>query len=197
MSADLTATINIPEDRVKQYGSIVALKGLKSLMFIHIIIKKFEWVLPHVLNLIRLQWLKHFSSNSCISVPQQISCWLFVFIVFTYLFRSLADGNCLYSAVSAIFLGNNSLIYTLRTLTPMKLLTNSEFYSRPPVLIDVLSNGKAVLSEQNFTSFYPVFELARGLRRYEIRNKNEDLVALVKNETKLTCSSFARFLGFN
>lgn len=79
----------------------------------------------------------------------------------------------------------------------MKLLTNSEFYSRPPVLIDVLSNGKAVLGEQNFTSFYPVFELARGLRRYEIRNKNEDLVALVKNETKLTCSSFARFLGFN
>ena len=69
---------------------------------------------------------------------------------------------------------------------PMKLLTNSEFYSRPPVLIDVFSNG----------IHYPVFELARGLRRNEIRNKNEDLVTLVKNETKLTCSSFARFLGF-
>ena len=55
----------------------------------------------------------------------------------------------------------------------------------------------AVLGEKIFTSFHPVFELARGLRRYEIRNKNEDLVALVKNETKLTCSSFARFLGFN
>ena len=33
-----------------------------------------------------------------------------------------------------------------------------------------------------------MFELARGLRPIEIGNKNGDLVALVKNEAKLTCT---------
>ena len=33
VSVDLTATMNIPEDAVKQYGNMVALRWLKSLMF--------------------------------------------------------------------------------------------------------------------------------------------------------------------
>ena len=33
-----------------------------------------------------------------------------------------------------------------------------------------------------------MFELARGLRSFEIGNKNGDLVALVKNEAKSTCT---------
>ena len=53
-------------------------------------------------------------------------------------------------------------------------------------MIDVSNNGKTVLGEKVFTSFNSVLELARGLRPIEIGNKNGDLVALVKNEAKLT-----------
>ena len=47
-----------------------------------------------------------------------------------------------------------------------------------------------------------LFELARGLRPIEIGNKNGDLVVLVKNEAKLTCtdkvwSSFLCVLGLS
>ena len=86
------------------------------------------------------QWLIHFSSSLCVSVPQQTSCRLFTFIAITYLFRSLADGNCFYSAASVSLVGNNLLIYTLITLTSIELFLNCEFYSKHPVLIDVYNN---------------------------------------------------------
>ena len=57
-----------------------------------------------------------------------------------------------------------------------------------PALIDVHNNGKTVLGEKHFTLIDSVFELATGLRPFEIGNENEDLVALVKNEAKLTCT---------
>ena len=66
------------------------------------------------------------------------------------------------------------------------MFSNCDFYSRHPVLIDVYNNGKTVLDGKVFTSFNSMFELARGLRPIEIGNKNGDLVALVKNEAKLT-----------
>ena len=100
----------------------------------------------------------------------------------------MADGNCLYGAVSVRLVVNNAFIYTLRNLTSIKLFLNCEFCSRHPVLIDVYNNSKTVLGKKLFTSFDSVFELARGLRPFEIGNKNEDLVALVKNEAKLTCT---------
>ena len=84
--------------------------------------------------------------------------------------------------------GNNPLIYTLKILTSIELFLNYEFYSRHPVFIEVYMNGKTVLGKKVFTSFNSVFELARGLRPIEIGNKNGDLVALVKNEAKLTCA---------
>ena len=55
-------------------------------------------------------------------------------------------------------------------------------------MIDVYSNCKTVLGEKVFTSFNSVFELVTGLWPIEIGNKNGDLVALVKNEAKLTCT---------
>ena len=119
---------------------------------------------------------------------KQTSCWLFTFTAITYLFRSLADGNCLYSAVSVGLIGNNSLMYTLRILTSTEMFLNCEFYSRHPFLIDVYRNGKTVLGKKDFASFNSVFELARGLQPIEIGNKNGDLAALVKNEAKLTCT---------
>ena len=84
--------------------------------------------------------------------------------------------------------GNDSLIYTLGILTSIKLFLNCDFYSMHPALIDVHNNGKTVLGEKHFTLIDSVFELATGLRPFEIGNENEDLVALVKNEAKLTCT---------
>ena len=98
----------------------------------------------------------------------------------------MADGNYLCSAVSVRLVGNNSLFYTSRTFTPIELFLNCEFYSRHPVLIYVYKNGKTVLGENFFASFDSVFELAKGLETFELGNKNGDLVALVKNEARLT-----------
>ena len=69
-------------------------------------------------------------------------------------------------------------------------------------MIDVYNNGNTELGEKVFTSFNSAFELARGLRPIEIGNKNGDLVALVKNEAKLTCadkvwSSFLRVVALS
>ena len=101
------------------------------------------------------------SSSLCISVPRQTFCWLATFIAISYLFRSLADGNYLYSAVSVILVENNLLIYNLRTLTSIELFLNCEFYSRNPALIDVYNSGKILLGKKCFTSFDSLSELAR------------------------------------
>ena len=53
-------------------------------------------------------------------------------------FRSLADGNCLHSAMSVRLVGNNSLIHLLRILTLPKLFPNQD-----PVLTDVYINMTA------------------------------------------------------
>ena len=107
--------------------------------------KKSEWVLPHMLILIRLQWLIHGSSSLCISILHQTCCWLFIFIVIIYLFKSLVGGNGLYWAVPLWLVGNNSLIYTLNILASIELFLNCKFYSSLPVLIDVFNNGKKCL----------------------------------------------------
>ena len=87
-------------------------------------------------------------------------------------------------------------------MTSIEMFFNCEFYSAHSVLIDVYNNGNTELGEKVFTSFNSVFELARGLRPIEIGNKNGDLVALVKNEAKLTCtdkvwSSFLRVVALS
>ena len=100
----------------------------------------------------------------------------------------MVGGNCLYSPASLRLIGNNSLIYTLKTWASIELTLNCEFCSRHPVLIDVYNSGKTALGEKLFTSLYFVFELTRLFRPFEIGNKNRDLVALVKNDAKLTCT---------
>ena len=111
---------------------------------------------------------------------KQTSCWLITFIAITYLFRSLTEGNCLYSAVSVRLVGNDSLIYTLRILTSIKLFLNCEFLSRHPVLIDVYNNCQTVLGKKIYISFNSVFQLAAGLRPFEIGNKNGVWLLLLK-----------------
>ena len=50
--------------------------------------------------------------------------WLVVF------FRSEATGNCLFSSVSLVLVGDNSLVQILRILTSIELFVHAKFYSQ-------------------------------------------------------------------
>ena len=110
-----------------------------------------------------------------------------LYVTYLPLFRSMTDGNCLYSAMSVRLVGNNSLIHLLRILTSLELFLNHEFYSKHPVLTDVYNNGKTVLGEKLFCSFESVFELNRGLRDSQTSINNKDLGLLVKKEAENIC----------
>ena len=89
---NLTATMNISWNAVKQYGGLVALKWFKNLKFVHSIIReshcyKFNFNQTSMVHLYLVIQFMH--------SPQQTFWWLSTFIVITCLSRLLADGNCL------------------------------------------------------------------------------------------------------
>ena len=47
-----------------------------------------------------------------------------------FIFRSLANGNCMYSSISLLLVGNNSLVDKLRCLTSVELYLRSKFYGK-------------------------------------------------------------------
>ena len=47
-----------------------------------------------------------------------------------FTFRSLANGNCMYSSISSLLIGNNSLVKELRRLTSIELYLHSECHSK-------------------------------------------------------------------
>ena len=47
-----------------------------------------------------------------------------------FTFRSLVNGNCMYSSISSPLVGNNSLVKELRRLTSIKLYLHSEFHGK-------------------------------------------------------------------
>ena len=47
-----------------------------------------------------------------------------------FIFRSLANGNSMYSSISLLLVGNNSLVEELRCLTSIELYLHSEFYGK-------------------------------------------------------------------
>ena len=47
-----------------------------------------------------------------------------------FTFRSLANGNCMYSFISSPLVGNNSLVKELRYLTSIELYLHSEFHGK-------------------------------------------------------------------
>ena len=110
-----------------------------------------------------------------------------LYVTYLPLFRSMTNGNCLYSAISVRLVGNNSLIHLIRILTSLELFFNHEFYSEHPILTNVYSNGKTVLGEKLFCSFESVFELNGGLRDSQTSINNKDLGLLVKKEAENIC----------
>ena len=47
-----------------------------------------------------------------------------------FTFRSLANGNCMYSSISPLLIGNNSLVKELRRLTSIELYLHSECHGK-------------------------------------------------------------------
>ena len=54
--------------------------------------------------------------------------------LFSTFFRSNSTGNCLYSSISILLVGNNSLMLELRLLTSIELCLNAEYYKSHPVI---------------------------------------------------------------
>ena len=52
--------------------------------------------------------------------------------------RSEASGNCLYSSLSLVLVGDNRLVHTLRILTSLELFLNASFYSQHPCFLSVV-----------------------------------------------------------
>ena len=44
--------------------------------------------------------------------------------------RSLTNGNCMYSSISSLLIGNNSLVKELRHLASIELYRHAEFYGK-------------------------------------------------------------------
>ena len=57
-----------------------------------------------------------------------------------HIFRSEASGNCLYSSVSLVLVGDNSLVPILRKLTSIELFMNANFYSQHPLFLSIVEN---------------------------------------------------------
>ena len=81
---------------------------------------------------------------------------MFLFIIIchskvqcVYLFRSQANGNCLFSSFSIAMYGDNRYFDDLRILTAIELHLNSEFYSKHPPFISVISKHSKVFSSKD------------------------------------------------
>ena len=84
--------------------------------------------------------------------------------VFAFLFRSLLNGNCLYSSALICLFGHNNHLNELRWLISTELYENASFYCQHPVLLECLkvhsnaySNFNSIfsccLSQKSFNSF--------------------------------------------
>ena len=63
-----------------------------------------------------------------------------------YLFRSQANGNCLFSSFSIAGYGDKRHVDDLRILTVIELYLNSEFYSKHPSFFSMISKHSKVFS---------------------------------------------------
>ena len=61
-----------------------------------------------------------------------------------YLFRSQPNGNCLFSTFSVALCGDNKYVDGLRFLTSIELYLNSDFYSKHPFFISLISKHSKV-----------------------------------------------------
>lgn len=99
-------------------------------------------------------------------------------------FRSLANGNCLFSSISMYLVGDNGLVTILRSLTAIELHLNAKYYASHPNLHYALENGKALNGEKLFSSFLSVFEMSRSFLG---QDENLSLVDNILKESLNIC----------
>ena len=80
--------------------------------------------------------------------------------VFIFLFRSLPNGDCLYSSASIFLFGHNSHLNELRWLTFIELYENAKFYCQHPVLLECLKVHSSVYSNFNSIFSYCLFQIS-------------------------------------
>ena len=109
-------------------------------------------------------------------------------------FRSLANGNCLYSSASICLFGHNNNLNELRWLTSIELYENAKFYCQHLVLLDYLKVHSSVYS--NFNSIFSCCLSQKSFNSF----LSTDIVKSVTNEAIYNLKNgqycFFMYIGF-
>ena len=62
-------------------------------------------------------------------------------------FRSLSDGNCLFSSISRQLIGDDSLIHDLRVLSSEEPHDCADYYSKHPLFLKILEENDIFLGK--------------------------------------------------
>ena len=110
--------------------------------------------------------------------------------LFILFFRSLPNGNCLYSSASICLFGHNNHLNKLRWLTSIELYENAKFYCQHPVLLECLKVHSSVYS--NFNSIFSYCISQKSFNSFVSTN----IVKSVKDEAiyNLKNSQYCSFL---
>ena len=55
-----------------------------------------------------------------------------IFYILSFCYSSESSGNCLFSAVSLVLVGNNTLVEELRSMVCLELFMQADFYCEHP-----------------------------------------------------------------
>ena len=112
--------------------------------------------------------------------PIQMTFYLFIF-------RSKANGNCLFSAFSIAICGDNRYVNDLRILTTIELYVNPGFYSQHTIFKLLLNNNPGV-----FNSIDTILAISVS---HNALDTNKTKAELVQREALNICSAY-RWCGF-
>lgn len=118
-----------------------------------------------------------------------------IWILELLFFRSEASGNCLYSSVSLVLVGNNTLVETMRIQTSTELFMNAEFYSQHPCFLSAVNEHSEYFGK-SINNLLPMSV------SFECLDTSLTKADLVKQEAILNCtnnkwSSFLCILGLS
>ena len=98
-------------------------------------------------------------ANTCCLLTKLASQLKIPDVTFSYFFSSEATGNCLYSSISLLLVGNNRLVEDLRIATSLELYLHPKFYCKHPSLVSCFKehSGKMFHSFKNLLCMAMIF----------------------------------------
>ena len=106
-----------------------------------------------------------------------------IIIFYDFHYRSMLNGNWMYSSVSLLLVADNSLVEELRCLSSVELYLNSDYYIKHDVFQSAyLSHKEPKRSPESF--FY--LSLRNDNLDSNLKNKEDT----VKREAFLNCQNF-------